>query len=211
MDNRSAPPPPPAPGPPHWQSQYTDAAAQAAIRREAIYVGACLVGTAVATFVVWIAANIRYMPEFFRPLQMIDPPQYHIFARYAMAWLGGTLGSTLYVIRWLHRSVAHGDWGLDYRLWRYFTPHSGGAVGFVFVVLIASGTGKILDAAMAQSLSSCLGIGFLAGYFTDSAMKRLKKVVDALFGTEDTPTKPAANKTGGGALSGDEAVDDDTE
>lgn len=99
------------------------------------------------------------------------------------AWAGGILGGTLFSIKWLYHSVAKHIWNADRRLWRFFTPHLSGALAFVFVVLAASRLIAIFDAHAFRSVWVCFGLGFLVGYFSDSAVAKLSEIAQTLFGS----------------------------
>jgi hypothetical protein len=108
--------------------------------------------------------------------------EYNCILKYGMAWLGGVFGGTLFAVKWLYHSVARQIWHLDRRLWRLFTPHISGGLAFVFVALISSGILRIFDRKAVDSLSLIFGVGFLVGYFSDSAIAKLTEIADTLFG-----------------------------
>lgn len=106
-----------------------------------------------------------------------------VLVKYSFSWLGGTLGGTLFAIKWLYHSVAKWKWNEDRKLWRYFTPPISGALAFIVVLLISSGVLKIFDQNAMRSPSLSLAIGFMVGYFSDSAIAKLSEVAQTLFGT----------------------------
>jgi hypothetical protein len=110
------------------------------------------------------------------------------------AWLGGTLGGTLFSIKWFYHSVAKNIWNADRIFWRLFTPHVSGALGAVFVTLCASGMLVVFDKKAFSSVWICFGLAFLVGYFSDHAVAKLSEVAQTLFGTSHTPTKRRQRK-----------------
>jgi hypothetical protein len=103
--------------------------------------------------------------------------------KYGFAWTGGSLGGVLFDLKWLYHTVARGSWHLDRRLWRIFTPHISGGLSFFVLALVASGGLRIFDSKATDSLSLVLGLAFLVGYFSDSAIAKLTEVAETLFGT----------------------------
>ena len=111
--------------------------------------------------------------------------------------------------KWLIYAVIMGQWQIDRRYWRFFTPHIGGATGFAFVVVIACGLFGILDKKSVASPLACWAIGFMVGYFTDRAMLKLGEVADVLFGkAAKTAVQQAVTDAGAGAANAPPAAQD---
>ena len=98
------------------------------------------------------------------------------------AWLAGTVGGTIFSIKWLYHSVAKQMWHEDRLLWRIFAPHVSGAVAFFTLLLTASGLLQIFNAKVIEQPIQVLGFGFLVGYFSDKALAKLAETADTLFG-----------------------------
>lgn len=158
-----------------WKSRYNDPIAQRGIRWEAIYLGILLFGFPAVMAVFWL----RY-PEH---LLHLDDQRYAPITKYVFAWASGSLGGVLFDVKWLYHSVARGFWHQDRRLWRVFTPHISGGLSFFVLALVASGGLRIFDRAATDSLALVIGLGFLVGYFSDSAIAKLTEVAETLFGT----------------------------
>lgn len=158
-----------------WKSRYNDPIAQRGIRWEAVYLGILLFGFPVVMAVFWL----RY-PEH---LLHLDDQRYAPVTKYVFAWASGSLGGVLFDVKWLYHSVARGFWHQDRRLWRVFTPHISGGLSFFVLALVASGGLRIFDSAATDSLALVIGLGFLVGYFSDSAIAKLTEVAETLFGT----------------------------
>jgi hypothetical protein len=158
-----------------WRSKYNDPEARHGIRVEAIYLGLLLLLMPVAMLVLWLGYPKNW-------LHLTDD-KYAILLRYGLAWLAGVLGGTLYDAKWLYHTVARQLWHLDRRIWRLFTPHISGGLAFVVISLVASGLLKIFDSHAVESNAMVVGVGFLVGYFSDSAIAKLAEIAETLFGT----------------------------
>jgi hypothetical protein len=119
--------------------------------------------------------------------------RYDTLLRFGLAWFSGLLGGTLYDAKWLYHSVARQLWHLDRRIWRIFTPHISGGLAFVVVSLIASGLLKVFDNHAVDSNTMVIGMGFLVGYFSDSAIAKLAEIAETLFGTSRSREKHQFN------------------
>lgn len=152
----------------HWKTRY-DRDANKKILIESIYLGFLLVIWIVLIGISFYKYSIIYKSD-------------QTFTRLLLAWIGGSLGGTLYSIKWLYHSVAKNIWNIDRRLWRIFTPHISGALGLVFIFLLyqdsISNNEFIADLTKFKAVS----IGFLVGYFSDNALGKLSEVANAFFG-----------------------------
>ena len=175
-----------------WATRYPESAKKL-ILREAWYLAAILSAVPVLLLLVWL--------EVPKTLLGVSDSKFTTFARYSMSWIGGTLGGTLFAIKWLYHTVARQTWHEDRFLWRVFTPHISGGLSFVVAALIASDLVRIFDADTVNSNSMVVGAGFLVGYFSDSAIAKLSEVADTLFGTSRTrgetqkPFETGSNKS----------------
>ncbi len=158
-----------------WQSKYTDPIARRAIRFKATYLATLLLVLPLAMVVLWL--------EYPKHLLHLSDQNYWPILKYGLAWFGGVLGGTLFDVKWLYHSVARQLWHMDRRLWRLFTPHISGGLAFAVVALISSGIMRIFDRRAVESLSLVIGIAFLVGYFSDSAIAKLTEIAETLFGT----------------------------
>jgi hypothetical protein len=158
-----------------WRSRYP-AEASRGINLEAIYLGLLLLLTP------WLLlAFLCRSPELV--WKTLNPCHQEAVSSYGMAWIGGMLGGTLFTIKWLYHVVAKGLWNLDRRLWRFFTPHISGGLAFAVIALISSGFMRIFDTKAVNSHSVVIGLSFLVGYFSDSAVAKLSEIANTLFGT----------------------------
>ena len=157
-----------------WQSRYTEEEGKRGIRFEAVYLAALMTAVPIAIVVLWLDYPKNWLK--------LSDQKYEPILRYALAWLSGLLGGTLFDVKWLYHSVARQAWHLDRRLWRLFTPHISGGLAFAVVALISSGLLRVFDRHSTGSLSLIIGVGFLAGYFSDSAAAKLAEIAESLFG-----------------------------
>ena len=163
-----------------WTSKYPPDA-QKEIRREAIYLGLLLFAAPVAMLVLWLGLPQRWM--------RLSDQHYTVVLKFSLAWVAGTLGGVLYDLKWLYHSVARQRWHMDRRLWRIFTPHISGGLAFGIAALIESNIIRIFDRTITARSVNVVGISFLIGYFSDSAVAKMTEVADTLFGTSRSKEK----------------------
>jgi hypothetical protein len=163
-----------------WQSKYPSAA-QSEILKEAIYLAVLLALIPVAMLLFWMGYPNRWLK--------LSDATYASVVKYALAWLGGTLGGTLYDIKWLYHVVARRVWHLDRRLWRLFTPHLSGGLAFAMIAIISSGILRIFDTQASESRSLVIAVAFLVGYFSDTAVAKLSEIAETIFGASRATEK----------------------
>lgn len=164
-----------------WLSKYTDPVAIKKQHAEAIYLGILLFLMPLLMMVLWL--------EFPKYWFHLSDQKYAPLLKYGFAWAAGTLGGVLFDLKWLYHTVARGLWHLDRRLWRVFTPHISGGLSFFVLALISSGALRIFDSKATNSPALIIGLGFLVGYFSDSAIAKLTEVAETLFGTTRSKEK----------------------
>ena len=175
-----------------WRSKYSEPDAKRAITFEASYLGAHLFLVPVLILILWSG----YPSKLFH----LSPAQYSPILKYGLAWLSGTLGGTLFDLKWLYHTVARQLWNMDRRLWRLFTPHISGGLAFFILTLVSSGMLRIFDQHAVESHSLVVGISCLVGYFSDSAVAKLTEIAQTLFGVtrgkeEHTPKRKLSART----------------
>jgi hypothetical protein len=169
-----------------WQTKYPPAAMRS-IKLEAWYLLALLFLIPIGMLFFWL--------EYPKSWLQLAPEKYVPILRYSLAWLGGTLGGTLFDIKWLYHVVARQVWHVDRQLWRLLTPHLSGALAFAIVALIGSGMFRVFDKEAVQSYSLIVGIAFLVGYFSDSAIAKLSEIAETIFGASRAKEKHKEEKT----------------
>ncbi len=170
-----------------WKSRYGDDARKQ-IRYEAVYLGIMFFVLPALIAALWL--------ECFRFGMVAE--KYSTFCRYGFAWLAGTLGGTMFSIKWLYHAVARAYWNHDRRLWRFFCPHLSGGLSFAFFTLAVSGLVKTIDVSTLHKPAAIVACSFLVGYFSDSAIGKLREIAEILFGTrrESKEAKSANEKHG---------------
>lgn len=104
---------------------------------------------------------------------------------FIMAFLGGTLGGSLYAMKWLYHSVAKGWWNRDRVLWRLFTPLLAAGTATIIVVMSASGVLPLFGPALASSAGGATAIAMLVGFFSDRAFSALENTMQGIFGSSE--------------------------
>jgi len=157
-----------------WPSKYPPEALKS-IKWEKVYLFAHLYLVPVMMVFFWL--------EYPKRMLRLGDDKYEPILRYTIAWLAGVLGGTLFDIKWLYHSVAHKKWHLDRRLWRHFTPHVSGGLAFAMIALVSSGMVRVFDRQAMYSRALVVGVAFLVGYFSDSAIAKLSEIAQTLFGS----------------------------
>ena len=156
-----------------WKSKYP-VEAWGCIVREGAYLAILLASVPALTLLSWTEAPKHWLG--------LTDQKYGPVLKYSLAWLGGMLGGTMFSLKWLYHSVARQIWHLDRRPWRIFTPHISGGLAFAVVTLVSSGVLRIFDRAATNSKPLVVGLSFLVGYFSDSAIAKLTEIAETLFG-----------------------------
>lgn len=162
-----------------WGSKYPPEA-QSCIRWEGWYLTVHLVACPLLLLGFWLVAR----GQFFGPASLA-----RTIGSYGLAWVGGTLGGTLFSLKWLYHSVAREIWHKDRRCWRLFTPHISGGLSFAMLALISSGIIRVFDRGALHSGASIVGVSFIVGYFSDSAIAKLSELAGTLFGSKQSPSQ----------------------
>lgn len=163
-----------------WKSRY-DVDCQRHIKWEKKYLIYLISGCLIIPLLIGVAAN-----DCFWGLTC----GFGNLKKYAFAFFGGTLGGTLFAVKWLVHSVAKNTWSLDRRLWRIFTPFLSGSLAFIVVLLInASLFNGDGDSFSNLTIHKSYGIGFLVGYFSDNAIGKLTEIAQVFFGSSISQRK----------------------
>jgi hypothetical protein len=155
-----------------WKSRYPRRARRIQLW-EAAYLGIALITSAVGIYLAWAGA--------LKGLPYLDAREHETLKRYAEAWAAGTLGGTLFSVKWLYHAVARGEWHIDRRLWRWFTPHLSGGLAFAIMALASSEVLVILDQERLKHPTTVIALSFLVGYFSDNAIGALARLAKRLF------------------------------
>ena len=169
----------------YWRSRYSKLARRVQLL-EAGYLAGVLVASAVGIYLAWAGA--------LKGLPYLDAREHRTLQRYAEAWAAGTVGGTLFSMKWLYHTVARAEWHLDRRLWRWFTPHLSGGLAFAIMALASSEILVILDQDRLEQPTTVIALSFLVGYFSDNAIGALTRLAKRLFppgiGQEEKEERP---------------------
>jgi hypothetical protein len=157
-----------------WRSRYTERRCRIQIWCETVYLAGLLAGVSGLILLVWVGTPREWLG--------VSPHRYSTFSVYAYAWLSGVLGGTLFAIKWLYHTVAHGYWNADRLAWRLFTPHLSGAFAFGLIALITSEIFQVLNRDVLRAGPAAVGLGLLLGYFSDFTVARLAEFARDLLG-----------------------------
>lgn len=160
----------------NWVSRYPKGA-KWSIRIDAAYVACVLALTFLLTFLTWRGATFQFLAGDCITCSEAD------FRKYSYWILGGLLGGTLYGLKWLYNVVARGYWNIDRRLWRLFSPWLSAGLALAVGTLTDSGVFGLTTKATTGS--AFFSLGFVAGYFADSALRKMKEIADTVFGSPE--------------------------
>lgn len=166
-----------------WKSGYSEEANKK-IRFEAVY---CVVLMIVSSIIL-----LLLLTDVVMNLLPISSSLHDTVRLLGIAWFGGTLGGAIYSVKWLYHTVGKGWWHMDRRMWRLLTPFVSAGVSFAFLALAASNLFSIVSYNGLNSGYTLIGISFLLGYFSDTAVAKLAEIASVLFGTvrDHEPTEP---------------------
>lgn len=157
-----------------WESKYPPTARRS-IRLDAIIAGGIFGLTLLAILGTWRGSMYGWLAH---DCAGCSPATFY---RYTYFTLGGLLGGSLYGIKYLYKVVARNRWSVDRRLWRIFSPLVSGGLALVIAALTDSG---ILGLTTKQTGgASFLSLGFIVGYFADSALAKMQEIAETVFGS----------------------------
>lgn len=98
----------------------------------------------------------------------------------------GFIGGAMFGLKYLYHVTARGLWHEDRRVWRIFSPLLAAALSTMIGILIDGGIVHIADSATSEKhnlSTSFVSIGFITGYFADTALAKLQEIATVLFGS----------------------------
>lgn len=158
----------------NWKSRYPQIA-RTQIRWEAAYVLIVFIISGVGIFLTWRGDVAGVLAD---GCAGCHTPTLN---RYAFLTFAGVLGGSLFGLKYLYKVVARGWWNEDRQLWRLFSPLLAGGMAFAVGALAHAGLFGF-SVGDNQSGASFVSLGFIAGYFADSASRKLQEIADTLFG-----------------------------
>jgi len=159
-----------------WKTRYAEREAQLAIRTEFLY----LIGLFGLHFLLLFLLWANYLTSW---LGLVGV-EVTTFKCFVCSILGGMFGGTLFSMKWLYHTVAKNIWNRDRRLWRLLTPLLSLGLSFGFVALIYSDIVKLFNPELLQRPIAVYGLGFIVGYFSDSAAAKLAEISATIFGVQ---------------------------
>lgn len=96
------------------------------------------------------------------------------FRRLSCCVLMGFMGGIVYDMKILYKAVAHGSWHMDRVIWRIATPWVSVAITIVVICLMK-------NEVLYKSGYTAAGIGFFAGYYSESAITKLYDIAKIIF------------------------------
>ena len=109
--------------------------------------------------------------------------------------IAGVIGGAMYGLKYLYHVTARGRWHEDRRVWRIFSPLLSAALATMIGILIDGGfvhVGESTNTAQQDLSTTFVSIGFIIGYFADTALAKLQEIAIVLFGT--TPKEPPSQQ-----------------
>lgn len=172
-----------------WESRYPVEAVKR-IRLEAAYVVSAFLGSLIAIWLTWRGDLFTYLG--------CEQCGIATLNRYAYLFFSGVMGGSLFGLKYLYKVVARGWWNIDRELWRFFSPWLAGGIAFGVGTLASAGLFGFTMSASPSS-ASFVSLGFIAGYFADSASRKMQDIADTLFGTrinQSVKSTPASVESG---------------
>tara|TARA_B100001059_G_C17762097_1_gene543460 strand:+ start:51 stop:716 length:666 start_codon:yes stop_codon:yes gene_type:complete len=163
-----------------WESRWNKAA-RVGIRIDAAYVGIVFFLTLVMLLLTWRGTTYELLAYGCTSCSPIK------FNQYAFFFIGGVLGGTMFGLKYLYKVVARGYWNIDRRLWRIFSPFLAGGSALAIGGLLDSGMLGL--SIKSSSTSFYFSLGFISGYFADSALAKMQEIADTVFGSSARSSK----------------------
>ena len=165
-----------------WQSRWP-AEARKRIGLEGLIVVAYLL---VSMVCLWVLADEAFVTMYANPGSDISAEQPLRQGQFTMAalmcGLSGLAAGTLFSVKWLYHSVAKGNWNEDRIYWRLLTPIVSGVLAFMMFFLLRSNIFAVFDPHSIAKPSTSIAVGFIVGYFSDTALAKMAEVANSLFG-----------------------------
>lgn len=96
--------------------------------------------------------------------------------------IAGLMGGTMFGLKWQYRVSARGWWHQDRRVWRICSPWLSAALAMMIGITIDGGLlGLSISHGAPNPSSTLLSIGFVTGYFADSALAKLQDIASVVF------------------------------
>lgn len=114
--------------------------------------------------------------------KVFDGASRHTLALGAVA-LGGACGGSVFALKWLYHSVAHGWWNCDRVVWRFVVPLLSALLALFTALMIGSGLIPIFSSRIIDGPRIGVAYGFFVGLFSDNLIAALQKLANQTLGT----------------------------
>lgn len=131
--------------------------------------------------IIWILDYNFVLLPFSLTFDTLSTPLQQLLA-FAIA---GLIGGAMFGLKYLYHVVGRGWWHQDRRIWRLFSPWLSAALAAILGILFESGiVGLAIATKEGQTnpFVTFLGIGFITGYFADTALAKLQELAKVIFG-----------------------------
>ncbi len=161
------------------ETRYKDTLVRVQIAVEALYLGMVLLWS--AYLVIWVFHGKLDLLFFGSTFQGHEDA----FRRILSFGIGGLVGGTLFALKFLYRVIAHGYWSEDRWVWRVFSPWLSAMLAVMVGIMVDGGLLGLTYSIKPQGnvFSVTVGIGFVTGYFADSALAKMQDIANVVFGT----------------------------
>lgn len=99
--------------------------------------------------------------------------------------IAGLIGGAMFGLKYLYHVVGRGWWHQDRRIWRVLSPWLSASLAAILGILFDSGIIGLSIATKSGQTNpyvTFLGIGFITGYFADTALAKLQELAKVIFG-----------------------------
>jgi H+/Cl- antiporter ClcA len=171
-----------------WKSDWFDKPeAWKQIKLEAVYLALVAIFFSILLFIIWWFPGMLGLGAE-QQMNIVELRQFLLVS------VAGTLGGTVFSIKWLYHSVwtdnKNERWKQDRLLWRLFTPHISGLFSFAFFAILKSGLLNVEIKSGSESNDFFFAFGFIVGYFSDRAVGKLREIADAWLGKTQSEGLP---------------------
>ncbi len=163
-----------------WRSRYPEEAKKI-IKMEAFILVGMLLFSFIFLFLTWTSTLESIVSI------CCEISNSTTFQKYCYFMLSGLLAGSIFSIKYLYHAVARGIWHIDRQLWRFMSPIISMGVAFVVGALVHSNLLNGNDSVIAPP--TAVSIGFVSGYFSDSAIAKMYEIANVIFGHAKKPAQ----------------------
>lgn len=134
--------------------------------------------------IIWILDHNFILYPFALTFDSLSPSLQQFLA-FAIA---GLIGGAMFGLKYLYHVVGRGWWHQDRRIWRLFSPWLAASLAAILGILFESGIVGLAIATKSGQTNpyvTFLGVGFITGYFADTALAKLQELAKVIFGASE--------------------------